>query len=107
MSAATFGTDATHVGRELQTAVVTSRTSSPAPLTGISTATAAGTAGTGDVGAGVGASVGVVVGAVEAVTVGEGEPACGVHATRTIVTIAGANSLFIQQPSENGGILPP
>src|SRR2546429_9246364 len=99
MSAATFGTDATHVGRELQTAVVTSRTSSPAPLTGISTATAAGTAGTGDVGAGGGAGVGGVVGAVGAVTVGEGGPACGGHPTRTNVTNPGANTPLLHEAS--------
>lgn len=87
-----------------------SSTSSPAPFTGSSTATEAGTAGIGEVGvgAGVGATVGAIVAVGVRVGVGVGDAACCVHETNTSATaVAGANSLFIRHPSENGGILAP
>ncbi len=46
ISAAIFGSDVTHGGRGVHTAVVMSRTRSAAPFTGISTATVAGIVGT-------------------------------------------------------------
>src|SRR5437867_9484989 len=79
---AIFGTDVTHDGRTSQMVLVMSSTSSAAPLTGTSTATAAGIVGIGDVGvgAGVAATVGATVGAV----VGDGDVAAGdVHAAKT------------------------
>src|SRR5205085_9563182 len=84
ISAATLGSEATQVGRELHTAVVRSRTSMTAPFTGISTATAAGTLGVNDVGAGE--AVTSTVGADEVAGVGVGAAACGAQlATRSAI----------------------
>ena len=73
INAAILGSDATHDARGVQTALVMSSTRSAAPLTGTSTATAAGTVGIGEVG--VGATVAATVGAVVGAVVGEAEGA--------------------------------
>src|SRR2546428_3150617 len=102
ISAAIFGSDATQDARGVHTALVMSRTRSAAPLTGTSTATAAGTLGIGEVG--VGATVAATVGAV--VGEAEGAAACGAHAAIASRTGSARPSLFINGPAGAGGGAP-
>src|SRR2546425_8649675 len=105
ISAAIFGTDATHDARGVQITLVMSSTRSAAPLTGTSTAT--GIAGIGEVG--VGATVAAPVGAVVGAMVGEAEGAvaCAHAAIASRTGNARANLLFIGRPSHIGGMLSP
>src|SRR5712691_7093954 len=108
ISAAIFGTDATHDARGVQITLVMSSTRSAAPLTCSSTATAVGTVGIGEVG--VGATVAATVGAALGAMVGEAEgaAACGAHAAIASRTgNARPNSIFIGRPSHIGGMLSP
>ena len=107
MRVAIFGSEATHEARGVQTALVMSRTSRPAPFSGTSTATAPGMFGIGDVGvgAGVAATVGAAVRAGAAV--GGGGAATG-GAQAVIASSAGSakrTALNIERPSHIGGIL--
>src|SRR6266568_5943205 len=93
---AILDTDVTHEGRTSQIVFVMSSTSSAAPFTGTSTATAAGIAGIGEVG--VGAGVAATVGAGDAVTVGDGAAAGCVHAAASASETESATTIRMAHP---------